>query len=102
MSHQNQATEILDSLSIGSGDAGRTSRLDEIRSGASRGEFVRQTAPIFEQALSSEEATALLNIHPKTLQRLARIGEIPGFRIGRMWGFRASALNRWLENKTSS
>ena len=53
----------------------------------------------FEPVLDSEEAAALLHIHPKTLQRLARNGQIPGFRIGKLWGFRASVLNRWLEGR---
>ncbi len=57
--------------------------------------------PPFEPILDTEEAAALLKIHPKTLQKLARNGTIPGFRIGKLWGFRASALNRWLERKTS-
>lgn len=56
----------------------------------------------FEPVLDSEEAAALLKIHPKTLQKLARRGKIPGFRIGKLWGFRASALNRWLESKMAS
>jgi excisionase family DNA binding protein len=54
---------------------------------------------LFEPILDSAEAAALLHIHPKTLQRLARNGEIPGFRIGKLWGFRASVLNRWLERR---
>ncbi len=53
----------------------------------------------FEPVLDSNEAAALLKIHPKTLQRLARAGRIPGFRIGKLWGFRASSLNRWLGKK---
>ena len=60
---------------------------------------VTHTQSTFEPVLGSEEAAALLHIHPKTLQRLARNGEIPGFRIGKLWGFRASALNQWLENR---
>lgn len=52
----------------------------------------------FEPLLDSDEAAALLKIHPKTLQRLARRGEIAGIQIGRLWRFRASALNRWLES----
>jgi excisionase family DNA binding protein len=56
----------------------------------------------FEPVLDSEEAAALLKIHPKTLQKLARRGKIPGFRIGKFWGFRASALNRWLESTMAS
>jgi len=55
----------------------------------------------FEPLLDTEEAAALLKIHPKTLQRLARNGEIAGIQIGRLWRFRASALNRWLERMAS-
>jgi excisionase family DNA binding protein len=55
----------------------------------------------FEPVLDSAEAAALLHIRPKTLQRLARNGEIPGFRIGKLWGFRASVLNRWLERRVA-
>jgi len=51
----------------------------------------------FELLLDSEEAAALLKIHPKTLQKMARRDEVVAIQIGRLWRFRASALNRWLE-----
>jgi len=41
-----------------------------------------------------------LRIHPKTLQRMARNGEIAGIQIGRLWRFRASVLNSWLTDKS--
>jgi len=50
----------------------------------------------FEPLLDSAEAASLLRIHPKTLQRMARNGEIAGAQIGRLWRFRASVLNSWL------
>jgi excisionase family DNA binding protein len=50
----------------------------------------------FEPLLDSTEAAALLQIHPKTLQKLARDGVVAGIRIGKLWRFRASALNEWL------
>jgi len=50
----------------------------------------------FEPLLDSNEAASLLRIHPKTLQRMARNGEIAGIQIGRLWRFRASVLNSWL------
>lgn len=50
----------------------------------------------FEPLLDSAEAASLLRIHPKTLQRMARNGEISGIQIGRLWRFRASVLNSWL------
>ncbi|MGC2173383.1 MAG: helix-turn-helix domain-containing protein [Candidatus Sulfotelmatobacter sp.] len=54
---------------------------------------VSQLFPHFERFLNSREAAALLQIHPKTLQRLARKGEIRAMRIGRLWRFRASDLD---------
>ncbi len=53
----------------------------------------------FEPLLDSDEAAALLKIHPKTLQRMARNGEIAGIQIGKLWRFRASQLNHWMESK---
>ena len=49
----------------------------------------------FEPFLNSEQAAALVKIHPKTLQRLARIGRVHGYRIGKLWRFRASDLASW-------
>src|SRR5207237_6920542 len=56
----------------------------------------------FEQLLDSDEAASLLKIHPKTLQKMARNGEIAGVQVGRLWRFRASVLNEWLEHKMVS
>ena len=53
----------------------------------------------FERLLDSDEAAALLGIHKKTLQRMARSGEVPGFQIGDLWRFRASTLNEWLASR---
>jgi excisionase family DNA binding protein len=55
----------------------------------------------FEPLLDSTEAAALLKIHPKTLQKMARNGEITAIQIGKLWRFRASALNEWLEKIAS-
>ena len=46
--------------------------------------------------MDSAEAAALLQIHPKTLQKLARAGTVIGIRVGKLWRFRASSLNEWL------
>lgn len=55
----------------------------------------------FEPLLDSEQAAALLNIHPKTLQKLARRGEISAIHIGKLWRFRASALDEWVRKIAS-
>lgn len=59
-------------------------------------------SPTFEPLLDSEEAAALLRIHPKTLQRMARQGDISAIHIGKLWRFRASDLNRWLAAQTAT
>jgi excisionase family DNA binding protein len=63
---------------------------------------VQDGAISFEQLLDSDEAAALLKIHPKTLQKMARNGEITGVQIGKLWRFRASVLNSWLAHKMAS
>jgi excisionase family DNA binding protein len=50
----------------------------------------------FELLLDSDQAARLLRIHPKTLQKMARRGEIHGSHVGKLWRFRASDLNDWL------
>jgi excisionase family DNA binding protein len=57
------------------------------------------SAVTFERVLNTVEAAALLQIHPKTLQKMAREGTVPAFRIGDLWRFRASALDEWLRSK---
>ena len=46
----------------------------------------------FEPLLDSEQAAAIVKIHPKTLQRYARNGLVVGMRVGKLWRFRASDL----------
>ena len=55
----------------------------------------------FESLLDVTEAAKLLRIHPKTLRSKARLGVIPGVQVGRLWRFRASALNEWLDEIAS-
>ncbi len=50
----------------------------------------------FEPLLSDAEAGKLLGLHPKTVQRLARRGELPAIHIGRYWRFRVTALDQWI------
>jgi excisionase family DNA binding protein len=42
--------------------------------------------------LNTDQAAAMLGVHPKTLQRLARSGRIRAYRIGKLWRFQASDL----------
>ena len=55
-----------------------------------------------EPLLDSKQAGSLLKIHPKTVQKMARAGTIPAYRIGDLWRFRASTLDSWLGSVVSS
>jgi excisionase family DNA binding protein len=58
---------------------------------------------VFEKLIDSVEAARLLgDIHVKTLQRYARRGELPGYRVGGHWYFRASELDAWLRSRINS
>ncbi len=63
----------------------------------------KQPEPVsrFEPLLDVNEAASLLRIHPKTLLKKARSREIPAIQVGKLWRFRASALNEWLEKLAS-
>lgn len=56
----------------------------------------------FEPLLDTHEAAALLGIHPKTLQKMARAGTVPGHRIGDLWRFRVSELDSWVGETVNS
>ena len=55
-----------------------------------------------ERPLTCEEAAAFVRVHPKTVKRMARRGELPGhFRFGR-WFFYASELDCWMRTELHS
>jgi excisionase family DNA binding protein len=55
--------------------------------------------PGVEPLLDSNKAAAVLGVHPRTLQRMVLRGEIAGVHVGKLWRFRASAIDRWIEQK---
>ena len=52
-----------------------------------------------EPLLDTDEAAAVMKIHPKTLQKLARSGSIHGIRVGKLWRFRASHIQDWIDKQ---
>lgn len=56
------------------------------------------TVPVFEPLINSEDAADLLGIHRLTVIKLAKEGKIPAARVGKLWRFRVSALNSWLQD----
>lgn len=48
------------------------------------------------KTLTLAEAAAFLHMHPMTLQKKARLGEIPGTKPGRRWVFVDVHLVEWM------
>jgi excisionase family DNA binding protein len=51
----------------------------------------------YEPLLDDADAAQFLGgLHPKTVQRMARRGVIPHYRVGKYYRYRASELSAWL------
>ena len=46
--------------------------------------------------LTIGEVAEMLRVHPTTVYRLLKRGDIPGFKIGGNWRVSVNALDRWL------
>ena len=55
-----------------------------------------------EAPWTTDEAAKFLKIHPRTVTRMAFLGEIPAFRIGTHWRFRPSDVDSWMRQRVSS
>ena len=56
----------------------------------------------FEPLLNLREAAAILGMHWKTLEGMARGRKVPAVKVGKRWKFRLSSLNMWLEKELNS
>ena len=48
--------------------------------------------PSAQPLLNSNQAAQFLGVHPRTLQRMVRRGEINGVRVGKLWRFVPSSI----------
>lgn len=55
-----------------------------------------------EPLLDSNQAAAILKVHPRTLQRLVHRGEITAVHVGKLWRFKPSALTAWIDRDIAS
>ena len=49
-----------------------------------------------KEILTPIEAGEYLNLHARTIHRLAKNGLIPALKVGRRWRFKKAALEEWL------
>lgn len=52
--------------------------------------------------LTSQEASEILKIHPKVLERMALRGEVPALKVGRYWRYRTTDLDSWVDARIKS
>ena len=50
------------------------------------------------EIMTPREAAEYLNVHVRTIYRLARRGNIPGRKVGGIWRFKKEFLDRWLSS----
>jgi len=49
--------------------------------------------------MTPREAAGYLNVHVRTIYRLAKKGEIPGRKVGGSWRFKKTALDEWFSER---
>ena len=92
---------------------GRIDTLEEMRGGieearstehlaAPGGRYSSSPPHGVESLLTSKEASQVLKIHPKVLERMAKRGEVPALKVGKFWRFRATALDAWINSRLQS
>jgi len=52
------------------------------------------------EVMTVEELAAYFKLHPLTVRRLARDGEIPAFKAGRQWRIQRDVLDAWMEEQS--
>lgn len=52
-----------------------------------------------EQAMTVRDVAGYLNVDEKTVYRLAKRGDLPGFKVAGAWRFKRSDLDRWIDQQ---
>ncbi|MDD5085432.1 MAG: helix-turn-helix domain-containing protein [Candidatus Omnitrophica bacterium] len=47
------------------------------------------------EILTLKEVSEYLRVHPATVYKMARVGEIPCFKLGKSWRFRKDSIDEW-------
>jgi len=50
--------------------------------------------------MTIDEVATYLGLHPLTVRRLARDGEIPAFKVGRQWRVKRELFERWMAEQS--
>jgi excisionase family DNA binding protein len=51
--------------------------------------------------MTVREVAIYLNVDEKTIYRLAKRGDLPGFKVAGTWRFKKADINEWIERQKS-
>lgn len=57
--------------------------------------------PQRDPIMTVDEVAEYLSLHPLTVRRLARDGEIPAFKVGRQWRIKRELLDKWIADQSA-
>lgn len=52
-----------------------------------------------ESAMTVRDVAGYLNVDEKTVYRLAKRGDLPGFKVAGSWRFKRSDLDAWIDQQ---
>jgi excisionase family DNA binding protein len=81
-----------------SNNSGAKKRQEALGTGAQQAMDPKYSLP---RVMTVKELSAYLRVHPSTIYKLLRRGELPGFRIGTDWRFNAEVIDRWCLERNS-
>lgn len=55
-----------------------------------------------DHALTVKDVAVLLQVDEKTIYRLTRRGELPGFKVAGAWRFRRADMDAWVERQKTA
>ncbi|SFA69637.1 transcriptional regulator, AlpA family [Poseidonocella pacifica] len=55
-----------------------------------------------DQAMTVRDVAGYLNVDVKTVYRLVKRGDLPGFKVAGAWRFKRSDLNSWIDMQKES
>jgi excisionase family DNA binding protein len=56
-------------------------------------------ADVPDQAMTIRDVAGYLNVDEKTVYRLAKRGELPGFKVAGAWRFKRLDLDIWIDQQ---
>ncbi len=55
-----------------------------------------------EPILTSQQVGEILGMNYKVIERMARRGVLPAFKVGKFWRYRESDIERWISSQLQS